>query len=106
MNEQDNLYDIAKSIFNNAIKPPKTYCLSLEEISLEIAEKQGFDEYIQGLLSIITVHGIEILYGHKNINILKENEIDTIKMYVKSYGYILKQKEFDNKLHWFFEIIL
>lgn len=99
---KDNTYEIAKNIFSNNIKPPKFYSLQLEEMSRNIAEEQGINDYIQGILSIITVHGIEILYGHRDLNKLNHDNIDTIKMYVKSYGYSLNQKEENNYLKWVF----
>lgn len=104
-NISDNTYQIAKQIFSNLIKPPKTYSLQLEEASRNIAEQQGIDEYVQGILSIITVHGIEILYNHRDLNKLNDNELTTIKMYVKSYGYNLEQKEENGYLKWSFSAI-
>jgi hypothetical protein len=104
-NESDNTYQIAKQIFSKLIQPPKTYSLQLEEASRNIAEEQGVNEYIQGMLSIITVYGIEILYGHRDLNKLNSDDIETIKMYVKSYGYSLDQKEENGYLKWVFTAI-
>lgn len=105
LNEYDNTYQISKQIFSNLIQPPKTYSLQLEETSRSIAEKQGVNEYIQGMLSIITVYGIEILYNHRDLNALNSAQIHTIKMYVKSYGYSLEQKEENGYLKWVFTAI-
>lgn len=99
----DNSLEIAKTIFNHTIQKPKTYNFQLEDQeTYEIAEKQGFEEYIQGFLSIITLHGVEILYGHRNFNKLTESELDTVKMYVRSYGYNLTQIPNDSYLNWKF----
>lgn len=98
----DNTYQIAKNIFSNTIKPSKFYSLQLHEISRTFAEEQGVNEYIQGILSIITIHGIEIVYGHRDLNKLKESEIDNIKLYVKSYGYSLDQIQDNGYLKWVF----
>lgn len=103
--ENDNTYQIAKEIFSKLIQPPKTYSLQLEEASRNIAEEQGINEYIQGILSIITVYGIEILYGHRDLNSLNSAQIDTIKMYVKSYGYSLDKQEENGYLKWVFTAI-
>lgn len=105
LNEYDNTYQIAKQIFSNLIQPPKTYSLQLEEASRSIAEEQGVNEYIQGMLSIITVYGIEIVYNHRDLNALNSEQIETIKMYVKSYGYSLDQKEENGYLKWVFTAI-
>jgi len=104
----DNTYLIAKSIFTGCIQKPKFYSLQLEPEnegnSLKIAEKQGIQTYIQNILSIITVHGIKLLYSHCDINKLTESQIQTVKMYVKSYGYILEKKQDDNGyIHWKFK---
>lgn len=102
----DNLFDIAKSIYNFPIRKPKTYNFQLEDSeTYEIAEKQGFEEYIQGMLSIITLHGVEILYNHRNFNKLTESELDTVKSYTRSYGYNLIQIHNENYLDWKFEKI-
>lgn len=102
----DNSLEIAKSIYTHRIQKPNTYNFQLEDKeTYEIAEKQGFEEYIQGLLSIITLHGVEILYGHRNFNKLTESELDTVKMYTRSYGYNLIQIQNDNYLDWEFEKI-
>lgn len=103
----DNTYLIAKSIFTGCIKKPKFYSLQLEPEnegnSLQIAQEVGVYKYIQNILSIITMHGIEILYSHRDINKLTESQIQTVKMYVKSYGYSLEQEQRENLLHWVFK---
>jgi hypothetical protein len=108
-NLDDNTYLIAKSIFTANIQKPKFYSLQLEPEnegnSLKIAEIQGVDKYIQNILSIITVYGIELLYSHRDINKLTESQLQTVKMYVKSYGYILHQEERENLLYWVFKPI-
>lgn len=87
----DNTFLVAKSIYSYNIQPPNFYKLGLEDDeTLDIAEKQGFDSYVQGLLTIITMHGVEILYGHKDITKLTQTQIDTIKSYTRSYGYNLQ----------------
>ena len=103
LSDTDNLYVIAKSIFTKRIQKPKFYSLQLEPEnegnSLEIANSVGLHKYIQSLLSLITVNGIEILYSHRDINILTESQLNTVKMYVKSYGYIIDKKDEDSFWH-------
>jgi hypothetical protein len=105
ISRDDNTYNIAKKIFSQSIKPAKFYLLQLHENSRDIAEEQGVDEYIQGILSIITLHGVEILYGHRNFNSLTEDQLDTVKLYVKSYGYKLVQEPRENFLDWKFVLV-
>lgn len=106
-NVDDNTYLIAKSIFTANIQKPKFYSLQLEPEnegnSLKIAQEVGLDKYIQSLLSIITIHGVFILFGHRDIKKLTESQLQTVKMYVKSYGYTLHQEERENLLYWAFK---
>lgn len=108
-NIDDNTFLIAKSIFTANIQKPKFYSLQLEPEdegnSLEIAQEVGIEKYIQSLLCEITMNGIEILYNHRDINKLTELQLQTVKMYVKSYGYSLEQEQRENFLHWVFRTL-
>ena len=88
MNEtEDNIEEISKSIFT---KPPGhafSISLQLEEMTSDIAEQDGIDNFIFHILYLITFRGIEMLYGHKNILRLSEKEYLHIQKYVNSYGY-------------------
>jgi hypothetical protein len=88
--DYDNLEEIAEKIFSKPYGEPNSIRLELEEITSDIAFNYGIESFISNILYIITMKGIKILYG-KDINVLNltEKQLDTIKMYVKSYGYKL-----------------
>ena len=92
--------DIAYKIFT---KPPKERCmieLHLEEETARLAQEGNVDDFIFNILSIITFKGVEILFGHKNILALTEDNIRLLQKYVNSYGYeIVKEyREIDGKM--------
>lgn len=88
--DYDNLSEIAEQIFSKPYKNPNSIQLELEEITSDIAFKYGIESFISNILYIITLKGAKILYGD-NIDLLSltETQLETIKMYVKSYGYKL-----------------
>jgi hypothetical protein len=88
--DYDNLEEIAQQIFTKPYGPPNSIELQLEEVTCDIALKYGIENFISNILCIITIKGVKILYGEDtNILLLKESQINTIKMYVRSYGYDL-----------------
>lgn len=86
--DYDNLEEIAEKIYSKPYGEPNSIQLELEEVTSDIAFKYGIESFISNILYIITMNGVKILYG-EDINILNltEKQLDTIKMYVKSYGY-------------------
>jgi hypothetical protein len=88
--DYDNLEEIAEKIYSKPYGEPNSIQLELEEVTSDIAFNYGIESFISNILYIITMKGIKILYG-KDINVLNltEKQLDTIKMYVKSYGYKL-----------------
>lgn len=85
---ESNIDEIVEQIYSKPPRPPNSIQLQLEEQTADIALK-GVDNFVFSILCMITVKGIEKLYGHKDIHKLTENEINNIKLYVKSYGYKL-----------------
>ena len=87
----DNTRHIAEAIFTRAPGPKNSIDLSIEDPhTSEIARSSGIDNFTNTILSLITFHGIYILFGHKNLLLLTDSQIDLIKEYTKSYGYELK----------------
>jgi predicted RNase H-related nuclease YkuK (DUF458 family) len=86
MEEEDNTYEIAKHIFSYRMQLPNTYSLQLEEETLEIAEQHNISEYINLILTNITMHGIHILYN-KKLSELTKDQIAVVIGYINSYGY-------------------
>jgi hypothetical protein len=89
MDETDNLDDIAQQIFTKPPLPPYTVGLQLEEMTAEIAEREGAQTFIFNVLLCLTVKGMEILYGHRDMHLLKEEQYLTLCKYVLSFGYHL-----------------
>ena len=85
-----NIDEIVEQIFSKPPGPPNSIQLQLEEQTAEIASQDGVENFIFSILCMITVKGIEKLYGHKEIHALTEKQIHVIKRYVESYGYKLK----------------
>ena len=93
MNEEDdNTKEIAIAIFSQPPRPPNTIQLNLEEQTADIAQQQGVDNFIFDILSIIIMHGIEILFNHNNISKLSENDFNLIQEYTNSFGYKILKK--------------
>lgn len=87
---ESNIDEIVEHIFSKPPGPPNSIQLQLEEQTAEIALEDGVENFIFSILCMITVKGIEKLYGHKEIHNLTEEKINFIKLYVESYGYKLK----------------
>lgn len=89
--QEDNTPDIAKYIYAHTIQCPKFYDLGLlcDQETHETASSVGVDNLVQEVLLKITMHGMKILYGHNDIALLSIENIDTIKSYVRSYGFEL-----------------
>jgi hypothetical protein len=88
--EVDNVHQIAQAIFSKPPGPPKSVQLQLEELTSHIAEEEGVEKFICNILCILTITGIQILYGHKNILLLTSAQYDELCDYVQSYGYTLE----------------
>lgn len=89
--DQDNTRYIAEQIFNNPPGHPNSIDLQLDDSTLDFARNQEYesDKLIRDILSVITLHGVEILYGHRNIMLLNEESVLLLKRFTRSYGYDL-----------------
>jgi len=83
----DNTKEIAEQIFCKQPQPINTIQLGLEEATADIAESEGVERFIFNILSIILMHGIEILFGHRNILRLSEDDFNLLQRYANSFGY-------------------
>lgn len=86
----DNTRDIAEQIFTRPPGEPNSIDLSLDDSTVNFMnESQNIDshKFIRDIISMITLYGIEILFGHKNIMALTEDELFLLKKYTRSYGY-------------------
>lgn len=90
MEEIDNTKEVAIQIFNKPPQPKNSIQLQLEEQTSDIATKEGADAFIFEILSVITLHGVEILFGHRDIVRLTEDNLNLLQQYVHSYGYHIK----------------
>lgn len=89
-NTIDNTKDIAWEIFKNSPGLPNSIDLQLDESTIDFIENgNDLANCIKNIISSITLHGIEILYGHKNIYLLSNDDLILIKQYTRSYGYEL-----------------
>ena len=96
----DNTKEIAEQIFN---KPPgnlNSIDLEMDESTIDFieSEKGSLHNYIRDIISTITLHGIEILYGHRNIMSLTEEQLFLVKRYIRSYGFELSVKIEENTI--------
>lgn len=85
--EEDNTREIALQIFS---KPPgrrNSIQLQLESTTMQLETEAQIEAFILNVLSLITLHGIDILFGHTNIMELTHADYDLIQEYVNSYGY-------------------
>lgn len=96
--EEDNTREIAEMIFRKPPGKKNSIQLQLEEHTANIANNQGIDLFIINILSLITLHGVEILFGHRQILQLTEKDFNLIQEYVMSYGYKINKRALDNKL--------
>ena len=92
--EQDNTRYIAEQIFTRPPGEPNSIDLQLDDSTVDFIENEGYvpHNFIRDVLSVITLHGIEILFGHRNVMALSEDELNLLKRYTRSYGYELKIK--------------
>lgn len=88
--EMDNTREIANQIFTRPPQPKNSIQLQLEEQTSDIATKEGADKFIFEILSVITLHGVQILFGHRDIVSLTEENLFLLQKYVHSYGYHIK----------------
>lgn len=103
--EEDNTKYIAEQIFNKPPGEPNTIDLSLDESTVDFMENEGYNNYafIRDVISMITLHGVEILFGHRNVIRLNDDELFLLKRYTRSYGYELKIKIEDRTIFIAFE---
>jgi hypothetical protein len=85
----DNLDDIAELVYKSSPQAPNTIQLQLDDLTAEIAESEGVENFVFNILCLITFKGIEILYGHDNVMNLTERQYEKVCQYVQSYGYTL-----------------
>ena len=83
----DNTREIAEQIFRKPAGPPDSIQLFLEEQTSDLATRTNAIRFINEILSVITLHGIEILYGHRDLNMITTEQADRVYEYVRSFGY-------------------
>lgn len=89
----DNTREIAEQIFSKQPGDAKSIDLELDESTVEfIQDKNELHDYIRDIISMITLHGIEILYGHRDLMSLTDSQLFMIKRYTRSYGFELNIK--------------
>lgn len=96
----DNTKEIAFDIFSKNPLPKNSIQLQLEEscVDLDTTPTQDIDDFVFDILMMITFHGIEILYGHKNIALLTSEQFKLVQEYTNSYGYNITHRVKDDKL--------
>lgn len=96
----DNTRYIAEQIFNNPPATINSIDLELDDSTIDFIECENVSlhNYIRDIISMITLHGIEILYGHRNIMSLSDNQLFVIKQYTRSYGFELNIKIEDHTI--------
>jgi hypothetical protein len=85
--EEDNTREIAEQIFSKPPGEPNTIDLSFHESTINYINQDEVHAYIRDVISIITMHGVEILFGHKNVMMLTEDQLFLVKQYTRSYGF-------------------
>lgn len=94
--EEDNLREIAELIFTQPPRKEKTIQLQLEDgYTTEIAQEMGVDRFVLNIVRLISLHGVEILYGHRNPTLLTEENYFVLKAYINSFGFDV-EKSFDS----------
>jgi hypothetical protein len=98
--EEDNTRYIAEQIFTKPPGEPNSIDLQLDDSTVDFIETEGYipQKFIRDVLSVITLHGVQILFGHKNILELSEDNISLLKRYTRSYGYELSIKVEDRTI--------
>lgn len=90
MDTNDNITEIAKAIFSKPPGNPGSIQLQLEEETSFIAQQEGVSSYIFEILCVLTLKGVEELYGSTDILSLTEEQYINIQKYVNSYGYVIR----------------
>lgn len=110
MHNDDNTFEmspeeIAEKIFSNPPGNLNSIDLALEEQTAEIAEREGIEQFTSNILRIITMTGIEILFGDIRFVDLTGTQVELIKRYTRSYGYNLKMNidEESRQMYVYFE---
>jgi hypothetical protein len=98
--EEDNTRYIAEQIFSKSPGEENSINLQLDESTVDFMENEGYNKnrFIQDIISMITLHGVQILFGHKNVRKLTEDQIFLIKQYTRSYGFNMILKADANKV--------
>lgn len=85
---ETNLIEIANSIFKKPPQGIKSIQLELEETSaLEAEGSGGLDKTVCDIVLFLTINGIEILFGHRDIMSLTQDQYELVCEYTRSYGY-------------------
>lgn len=103
--EEDNTRYIAEQIFSKGPGDENSINLQLDESTVDFMENEGCDrnKFIQDIITMITLHGVEILFGHKNVRKLTDDQIFLVKQYTRSYGFNMILKTDSNKVMLEFE---
>lgn len=90
----DNTKEIAQQIFNRSPSDLNSIDLEMDKSTIDFIENEKvfLHNHIRDIISMITLHGIEILYGHRNIMSLTEEQLFLVKRYTRSYGFQLNIK--------------
>lgn len=80
--ENDNTKEVAMQIFSVPPGDPNTVSLGIEN-DLTCVDTN----LIRDVVSLITLHGIEYLFNHRNIMSLSEQQFLLVKRYTRSYGF-------------------
>lgn len=86
-NTIDNTREIAEQIFTKPPCPADSIKLYLEEQTSDLATRTNTERFINEILSVITMHGIDILYGHRDLSAITIEQADKVYAYVRSFGY-------------------
>lgn len=88
----DNTREIAEQIFRRPPGEPNSIDLQLDDGTIDFMREEGYEmnDFVRDILSMITLHGVEILFGHRNILTLSDDDVLLLKKYIRSYGYELK----------------
>jgi hypothetical protein len=92
----DNTREIAEQIFNKPPQAINSIQLDLEDTTADIAAREGVQQYVFEILSVILLHGIEILFGHRDILRLSEKDFYLLQEYANSFGYKINKRIDEN----------
>lgn len=88
--ELDNINEIAEGIFKSKPSPANSIQLQFEEQTADFAQQDGYENFLFNILFLITLRGVEILYGHRDILQLTKRQYTKLNEYVNSFGYIFR----------------